>query len=147
MNLKALSDEALHNSNLKTAKTEREAITASLRHLRETERRRLFSKYKCKSIFDYATKYFGYANDAADRRIKAMRLLQDLPEIEEKINDGSLNLTNLALAQRLFNLDKKAGNTYNKEQKKEVLKKIENQPTRTAEKIVYEIKPEMKKAK
>src|SRR6516165_387934 len=101
MDLKTLTDDSLHLGNIETAREEREVLTRMLHRLRETERRRLFSKYKCKSLFEYAVKYLQYSNDQADRRIKAMRLLREVPQIEEKINEGALNLTNLALAQKL----------------------------------------------
>ena len=106
MDLKNLSDESLHTGNIETAKEEREVLTRMLPRLRETERRRLYSKHKCQSLFEYAVKYLKYSNDQADRRIKAMRLLQDVPEIEEKINAGALTLTNLALAQKLFSVER-----------------------------------------
>jgi hypothetical protein len=145
--LKTLTDDALHNGNIQSAREEREVLTRNLHRLRETERRRLFSKYKCKSLFAYAAKFMKYSNDQADRRIKAMRLLRDFPVIEEKINDGALNLTNLALAQKLFDLEKKSGSEMTREQKSEVLHRLENKTTREAEKVVFEIKPEMKTRK
>lgn len=119
-------------------------MTRILHQLHETERRRLYSKYKCKSLFEYTVKFMKYSNDQADRRIKAMRLLRDVPKIEEKINEGALNLTNLALAQKLFILEKKSGTPMSGAQKVEVLARLENRTTREAEKIVFEIKPEMK---
>lgn len=147
MNLKILTDEALHEQNIQGAREEREVLTRMLHQLRETERRRLFSKYKCSSIFDYAVSYLKYSNDQAHRRIQAMRLLKDLPEVETKINSGALNLTNLALAQKLFVKQKKSGRTMKPEQKIEMLCKLENQTTRAAEKIVFAIDPEMKPKK
>ncbi len=96
MKLKNISDSELHDGNIETAREEREVLTRMLHRLREIERRRLYSKFKCKSLFDYAVIYLKYSSDQADRRIKAMRLLRDIPEIEEKINSGALNLTNMA---------------------------------------------------
>ena len=144
MDLKKLTDQSLHDGNMETAREEREVLTRMLHRLRETERRRLYSKYNCQSLFEYAVKFLQYSNDQADRRIKAMRILRDVPEIEEKISAGALTLTNLALAQKLFTLEKKTGNEFTLEQKTEVLIKLENQTTRAAEKIVFEIKPELK---
>src|SRR5579871_720806 len=85
----------------------RDLLTQMLHRLKETERRRLYSKFGCQSLFEYATKILMYSNDQADRRIKASRLLKDLPEIEEKISSGALTLTNLAVAQKLFHHEKK----------------------------------------
>lgn len=146
-NLRAESDESLHDGNIKTAREEREILTRMLHRLRETQRRRLYSKYKCESLFDYLVKYLQYSNDAADRRIKAMNLLREVPRIEDRINSGAFNLTNLALAQRLFVLEKKSGNAFSVEQKTEVLNQLENQTTRAAEKIVAKINPQLKKTK
>ena len=74
-----------HLENLRGAKEERELLARLLYQYRETERRRLYSKYKCSSLFDYLVKYLKYSNDQADRRIKAMRLFAEVPEIEEKL--------------------------------------------------------------
>lgn len=128
MNLKTLSDDALHAGNLRNAKEEREGLTRILHWLRETERRRLFSKYKCKSLFEYAVKFMRYSNDQADRRTKAMRVLRDVPDIEGNINSGALNLTNLALAQRLFDLETKSANRMAPTQKSEVLQRPGQEP-------------------
>jgi len=147
MNLKILNDEALHDRNIQGAREEREVLTRMLHQLRETERRRLFSKYKCKSLFDYAVQHLKYSGDQAQRRIQAMRLLKDLPEVEEKISSGALNLTNLALAQKLFVKQRKTGQAMPAEQKVEVLSQLENQTTRVAEKIVFTIDPELKPKK
>jgi len=147
MSLKNLSDESLHERNIQCAREEREVLTRMLHQLRETERRRLFSKYKCGSLFDYAVQHLKYSSDQAQRRIQAMRLLKDLPEVEAKISSGALNLTNLALAQKLFVKQKKAGKAMLAEQKVEVLTQLEHQTTREAEKIVFSIDPEMKPKK
>src|ERR1700761_4294630 len=103
MDLKTLSDDSLHEGNLHGTKEEREHLTRMLHRLRETERRRLFSKYKCKSLFDYAVNYLKYSSDQAQRRIEAMRVLKEAPEIEAKISSGALSLTNIALAKKHFN--------------------------------------------
>jgi len=147
MNLKILTDESLHEHNIQGAREEREVLTRMLHQLRETERRRLFSKYKCTSLFDYAVRHLKYSGDQAHRRIQAMRLLKDLPEVEAKINSGALNLTNLALAQKLFVKRKRSGKAIEPEKKIEVLSRLEHQTTREAEKIVFAIEPEMKPKK
>jgi hypothetical protein len=144
MNLKTLSDDALHEQNIQGAREEREVLTRMLRQLRETERRRLFCKYKCGSLFDYAVHYLKYSNDQAHRRIQAMRLLKELPEVETKISSGALNLTNLALAQKLFVKQKRSGKAIEPERKIEMLSQLEHQTTRVAEKIVFAIDPELK---
>src|SRR6266404_7007373 len=98
MNLKNLSDDALHESNKKSAAAERDATVRLLHHLRETERRRLFSKYRRSSLHEYVISELKYSEPEANLRISAMRMMRDVPEIEAKIANGSLSPTNLVLA-------------------------------------------------
>jgi hypothetical protein len=136
MDLSKLKDEELDSSNIAIAKTEREVLSKVLHHLRETERRRLFSKYKFSSIVDYAIYRMGYTQDQAWRRINAMRLLKELPQIEEKIDSGALNLTQMNQARMLFSREIKAQVYRTKEEKLELLKKVERQPRAQVEKTL-----------
>lgn len=131
MNLKHLSDLSLLTNTEKLAREERELLTQVLHHLREIERRRLFSSQGYKSLFDYCVKKLGYSEAEALRRIRAMRLMAEIPEIEVKIESGTLTLTNISAAQNLFRREPKTP-----EQKVEVLKQIENASTREAEKTI-----------
>ncbi len=141
MNLKNISDQVLLERTQNLVRRERELLGEVLHHLKEIERRRLFSQLGYKSIFDYATKKLGYAEDQAARRISAMRLLKELPEIESKIADGSLTLTNLSMAQSLFRQESKMSartgdGGFSKDEKLEFLSKIENKSKREAEKVI-----------
>ncbi|MDI9804079.1 hypothetical protein, partial [Citrobacter koseri] len=71
MNLKNMSDQTLLEKTRQLVQTERELLTEILHHLREIERRRLFSQLGFKSLYDDATKKLGYADDQAARRISA----------------------------------------------------------------------------
>jgi len=152
MTLKNLSDDVLIERLKKLVREEREILMSVLHHLREVERRRLFSKYQCGSLFAYAVAELKYSESQADRRISAMRLLRDVPQkdtpqLEAKITSGTLSLTNLVLAQTLFSKEKKAGRQMDAEAKLTVLSQLENQSTRQAEKIVCGISPEMQARK
>jgi hypothetical protein len=147
MNLKHLTDETLHSDTHRLNREHNEVLTKLLHHLQENERRRLFSKYKYASLFSYVVGELKYSEDEANRRISAMRLLRDIPQIENKITSGELSLTNLVLAQTLFSKERKLGRAYTAFQKAEVLLKLENQSVRAAQKIVAEINPEMKTKK
>jgi len=152
MTLKNLSDDVLIERLKKLVREEREILMSVLHHLREVERRRLFSKYQCASLFAYAVAELKYSESQADRRISAMRLLRDVPQkdtpqLEAKITSGTLSLTNLVLAQTLFSKEKKAGRQMDAEAKLTVLSQLENQSTRQAEKIVCGISPEMQARK
>jgi hypothetical protein len=144
MNLKHLTDETLHSETHRIHRDHQVVLMQLLHHLRENERRRLFSAYKYASLFAYVIGELKYSEDEAARRISVMRLLRDVPEIEEKVTSGELSLTNMVMAQTLFAKERKAGRPMALAQKREVLAKLENQPVRTAQRMLAEINPEMK---
>src|SRR5690348_7620006 len=102
MNLKMLSDEVLLKTIRNLAGREREIGLQILHHLREVERRQLFAELGYPSLFEYCVKELGYSNAAAHRRVSSMRLMRELPELEEKVTEGSLNLSLLSKAHSFF---------------------------------------------
>lgn len=85
MNLKNLSEEILLSRTKQIANQEREILISMLHHLRENERRRLFSKLKYPSLFEYAVHELKYSESQAIRRISAMRLMKEIPELERNL--------------------------------------------------------------
>jgi hypothetical protein len=139
--LRLLNDEELLRSTQALAQRERECTTQILRHLQEIERRKLFSDLRCRSLFEYAVKVLGYSEAGAGRRIAAMRLLTEIPEVAEKLESGALNLAKLCQAQTYFRSVRQAepAQALNTERKKEVLEKLENKTTRQAERVLLEM--------
>jgi 5-methylcytosine-specific restriction endonuclease McrA len=144
MNLVQLSDRELHLETQTLVSQERQILTKILHHLREIERRRLFADFGCTSLFDYAVKMLGYSEGQAQRRIQAMRLMKEIPEIEKKIVDGSLNLSNIAQAQTAFNEMKRQSNNQpvTQSRKKEVLSNLENMSAREGQRQLLKMLPE-----
>lgn len=137
MDLTSVSDESLLLKIEKLCLEERELLTKILHHLREIDRRKLYANLKLPSLFEYAVKKLGYSEDQAYRRISAMKLLKDLPEIEEKINSGELQLSHLGMANSFFNKEKQIGQKlFSKAEKLELLSKMESKSAREAEKII-----------
>lgn len=135
MNLKHLSDKILIAETKRLVQKEREVITHVLHHLKEIERRKLFSDYGYPSMAAYAIKELHYSESSAMKRLRAARMLADIPEIEEKINDGSLTLTGLSQAVGFFNKEA----IKDVEEKKDVLEKIIGLTTRETEKTLFEM--------
>ncbi len=102
MNLKHLTDKILLSETRDLVSQERKISAKLLHYLKEIESRRLFSDLGYGSLFDLLVKEFKYSEASASRRIQSARLLKTLPEIEMKIENGNLNLTNVALAAQLF---------------------------------------------
>ena len=143
MNLVQLTDKQLHLETQTLVSQERQVLTKILHHLREIERRRLFSDFSCSSLFDYAVKMLGYSEGQAQRRIQAMRLMKEIPEIEKKIVEGSLNLSNIAQAQTAFNELKRQNNNQpvSSSKKKEVLSNLENMSAREGQRQLLRMLP------
>jgi 5-methylcytosine-specific restriction endonuclease McrA len=137
MNLKHLTDDELHSSNVAAASRERMTTIEVLWHLRENNRRMLYAKMGYRDLKEYCVKELKYSEGSAWKRISAMKALVEVPEIKEKIESGALNLTQLSIARTHFR-EVKA----NAKEKKEILLTLENQSTRMTERILAESKPE-----
>lgn len=135
MKLTHLTDKQLHTDAKNLASYERKITAQLLHHLREIETRKLFSEYGYKSLFAYCVQELGFSEAAAVRRINGSRLLKQLPEIEKKIENGDLTLSNLSKAVDKF----KQENITDKEFQKEVLNTIENTSSKECEKVLSEI--------
>ncbi len=131
MELRHLVDEVLLHDTKTLVGHEREIMSHVLHHLREIERRKLYADLGHSSMFAYCTIDLKYSSDQAQRRICASRLLAVLPEIEKSLDDGSLNLTTLGMANNYFNQHHLL-----LEDQKNVLEIIANKSKRQVEKIL-----------
>lgn len=136
MKLYKLTDRELLNNTRELIRRERALLTQILHHLREIERRRLFSDLGRQSLFDYAVRELGYSEDQAYRRLNAMRLLREMPHIEKNIAEGSLTLSSLSIAGSLFKAEAKYATAFSKQKKIEVLEALTNKSRKESKKIV-----------
>lgn len=149
--LRNLRDSELLLSTKDLVRREREITTEVLRHLAEIERRKLYADLphakgmglKYSSLFDYAVHELGYSESAAGRRIQAMRLVREFPEMEAKIESGALNLSNICQAQGFFRDLKRAEpeRVVSKDEKVAVFAKLEQKSSREGEKILLSLAP------
>jgi len=115
---------------------ERHLLYQLLCHLWEISRRKLYVEKKCGSLFEYCVKILKYSEGEASRRVRACRLLGDMPELSEAITNGNLNLTKLNMAKSFFDDQ----GIQNKKLKKEILEKLSGKTTRESENILWELK-------
>lgn len=139
LNLKNKSDITLINDLKTMVSQERKILTEILHYLREVERRRLYLERGYSSLFAFVTEELGYSEAAAYRRIQAMRLIQDLPEVEEKIESGKLSLTVASQVQHFIH--KKAKVSI--EEKRDLIQQLEGTSARVCEKKLIQIAPEI----
>ncbi|MES2770199.1 MAG: HNH endonuclease signature motif containing protein, partial [Bdellovibrionota bacterium] len=94
------------------------------------------------SLFEYCVKVLKYSSASAQRRIDSMRAMKLIPELEEKIISGDLNLSSISQAQSFFRQEAKIGKSYSVIEKKEVLEKLENKSSRECIQELIAISPQ-----
>ena len=98
-NLKKLDDDYLLSQTKTLVQKERKLNIEILQHLQEIESRKLYLERGFSSLFDYAVRELGYSRGSAFRRIKAMKLCQDIPETKSQLESGKLNLSSASQLQ------------------------------------------------
>jgi hypothetical protein len=104
--LSYLSDSDLLLRAREISLEERKAGIALLHHLAEIERRRLHAAI-FGSLHEYVVRELGYSDGAAHRRISAMRLMKFAPEVEEKLERGTLTLSTASQIQNFLKTEKR----------------------------------------
>ncbi len=129
MNLSHLTNQTLLLDTKSLSHRERHLTTQILWHLREIDKRRLYADLKYSSLWDYVTQELGYSSGTAYRRISAARALAEMPELESQLNQGDLNLSDIATVLKEFK-----GRPIAK--KREVFKAIENKTPQETKAII-----------
>ena len=107
MDLRTLSNIELMSRFGKLVQTERKITHLVLECISEIDVRKIYLERAYPSLFEFLTKVFGYSPSAAVRRIESARLLREVPEIALKIEDGSLNLSQLSQVQQAIRITQK----------------------------------------
>jgi hypothetical protein len=141
--LKAISNLRLLDEAKLAVSTERNATYKVLNYLSEIESRRLHLEEGYSSMFDFCLKFLGYDESQTHRRLSAMRLMREIPQIEPKVISGELSLTALSKAKTTFNKIAKNKAALNVRDKVEILKTLENKSIRECELELIKICPEI----
>ena len=123
--LSKLSDADLLAKTKSLVKEEKRITQEVLDHLEEVEYRKLYLSIGYSSLYSYCIGELGYSGSSADRRISAMRVIRNIPEAKEKLENGSVNLSTLTQLHGFLKRDSRE-KTYSKEMKLDLLEKIEN---------------------
>jgi len=83
--LKSLTDAELWERARKEVETERVSSLKVIAYLQEVNSRRLHLKRGFESLHEYCVKVLKYSDGSAHRRIKAMKLVEDLPETKSPL--------------------------------------------------------------
>ncbi len=137
MEIRTLSNTDLMNRFSTLVQTERKITHLVLECIAEIDSRKLYLERAYPSLFEYLVKVFGYSPSAAVRRIESARLLREVPEIAIKIEEGSLNLSQLSQVQQAIRIrQKQESRKVQTEEKRDLLKKIENMTQNQTELIL-----------
>lgn len=79
---------------------ERKLLHLILEHIKEVDRRELYLAKAYSSLYEYLVKEMGYSGSSAMRRLEAARLLKEVPVLAEKIQEGSVNLSQIGELSR-----------------------------------------------
>ncbi len=95
--LASLSDEQLLAQLPVLRSKERRAKAEVIVYLAEVDRRKLFLREACSSLYTFCVQRLGYSEDAARKRMRVARLYRELPQILDELTSGSIHLTGLFL--------------------------------------------------
>jgi len=122
-----MTTENLHIKLSELVKSERKTTHEILLCIQQMDQTKAYAELGYPSLFEYLVKEQKYSEGASQRRISAARLLVEIPEIEKKVQEGNLNLTQLSKLASATNQDQKAtGKKVSTEQKRELLEQMEN---------------------
>ncbi len=117
------------------ASKERKLLHVILEHIKEFENRKLYLARAYSSVFEYLVKELGYSNSAAMRRIEAARLLREVPVVAQKIQEGTLNLSQIGeLSRALKEKEKITGDKISTEVKADLVFSISGKTTQETQK-------------
>ena len=137
MQLQTLPDEKLQVRLERLVRHERKVMALVIEHIAEVMRRKLFLTLGYHSIYHYLTKKFHYSEGCAYRRMWAAQALLQVPEIKPRLEEGSLNLTQVCLVQQTLRKEEKIQCAkIPVEKRKEIYAQIAGKTGRESEKIL-----------
>jgi hypothetical protein len=113
---KDMTNNELNEKLIALARTERRITKEILELINEVELRRLHNEMGYSSLFEYLTKYLGYCESSAYRRMQAARLLREIPAVKEAFVNGRIQLTQMAKVQTAAKAQKRTVTTTEKQE-------------------------------
>jgi hypothetical protein len=108
-----------------------------------SEERGLYLEFGYSNLYDWLIQAHKYSERAAGRRIRAAKLLKAVPEVADKLTDGSVNLSTLSKAQSMIRTQERvSGKKLSGPEKAEAVETIENQSEIKAEQALMCLFPD-----
>lgn len=145
-NVKFYSDDVLLSETKITVEKERQVTAQLVEYLAEIESRMLFATLGFSSMWNFCREYLNLSEGASQRRIQAMRLRKQVPEVQKALEDGTMSLCNAAKIESFFRVEKKRGRAQTVQQKKETVHQMMGLSQSQCEKKLFQISPSFKSA-
>jgi hypothetical protein len=126
-----MTDQELLARARTLAHEERKIASQVIELLREIDRRRLHFEMGYPSLQAFCEKELGYSSGAAARRIASMRLVREMPETRQMLEEGRLSLETMQAVQIHFNKE-----DLSKDEKKALVASVEGKSKREVERII-----------
>jgi hypothetical protein len=137
---KLSSPELLAKTRALTAEERRVTLELIL-HLKEIEARMLYAELGYDSLHEFAIKDLGLSGGSAHRRLAAMCLLNEVPEVKEKLATGALTFTNAAKIQVALNAAHET--PLKMDLKSEIVRACSNVTQNECDRILFQKIPEL----
>jgi 5-methylcytosine-specific restriction endonuclease McrA len=148
MDFKNKTDSDLISEFKDLVAKERQLQTRILQYLRIIENKKIYLALGFSSLFVFLTEEIGYSETTAYRRIQAMRLIQEMPEVEQKLETGKISLS---VASQFHGFLKKENQKrklnqrpkLSLQEKSDLLSKIEGTSAKKCEQKLIGLNPEL----
>ncbi len=128
------AETLIHHKIKSLVKTERETLVQILENLQIVYDTRLFAKMGYPSLIKYLICEHSYSESAAYRRVQALKLTKEIPEVKNLVQKGKLHLSGITTLQVMMkNQDKNS--------KLEAINKIQNKTTREIQTELFKLVP------
>lgn len=138
--LSLLNDFELETSLKDLVYKERKLLHIILEHIKEIDRRKVYLERAYSSLYEYLVKELNYSGSAAMRRIEAARLLRDVPLMKDKIQNGTINLSQIGeLAKAIKEKEKISENRLSVQEKAELVAVISGKTTQETQRDLAQV--------
>lgn len=142
MNLKIVSNEELISRAETEVRLERESTLKIIKLFQEIYDRKLYLDRGFPNFYEMVTKHFGYCASSAMRRINAMKLIREIPQVESKLESGELSLSVASDVQSFLYQEAKEDRGYSKHAKIELVESCLGKTRKEAEEEFARRNPE-----
>ncbi len=128
------SEIIIHNKIKSLVIQERATLVQILEHLQIVYDTRLYAKMGYGSIIKYLIKEHGYSESAAYRRMQALKLVKEIPEVKNLVKKGNLHLSGITTLQVMMKGEDRAS-------KIDVISKIQNKTNSEIQSEIFKLVP------